>query len=160
MLLVLLRGFCKSKIHHQMGRFKCKSKKKQRKQTKLHFKWTMLPLNQFVIAHYSYWNSIKCLFTNTFHVWLYNAQFCMWLCCSYHNLWIKWSSNFFSFYVCYLTFFLLAINHIKKEKNKNTDNFIIILQEFIAVSQLNASVQGKILCFTGPPGLWCAYMYL
>ena len=31
--------------------------------------------------------------------------------------------------------------------------FVIILQEFIAVSQLNASVQGKILCFTGPPGL-------
>ena len=30
---------------------------------------------------------------------------------------------------------------------------VIILQEFIAVSQLNASVQGKILCFTGPPGL-------
>lgn len=26
------------------------------------------------------------------------------------------------------------------------------LQEFIAVNQLNKSVQGKILCFTGPPG--------
>ena len=27
-------------------------------------------------------------------------------------------------------------------------------QEFIAVSQLNKAVQGKILCFTGPPGGW------
>ena len=27
------------------------------------------------------------------------------------------------------------------------------LQEFIAVSHLNNSVQGKILCFTGPPGV-------
>ena len=26
-------------------------------------------------------------------------------------------------------------------------------QEFIAVSQLNKTVQGKILCFTGPPGV-------
>ena len=26
-------------------------------------------------------------------------------------------------------------------------------QEFIAVSHLNNSVQGKILCFTGPPGV-------
>lgn len=26
-------------------------------------------------------------------------------------------------------------------------------QEFIAVNQLNNSVQGKILCFTGPPGV-------
>ena len=29
----------------------------------------------------------------------------------------------------------------------------ISLQEFIAVSHLNNSVQGKILCFTGPPGV-------
>lgn len=29
---------------------------------------------------------------------------------------------------------------------------LLALQEFIAVSQLNKSVQGKILCFTGPPG--------
>ena len=27
-----------------------------------------------------------------------------------------------------------------------------LFQEFIAVSQLNKSVQGKILCFVGPPG--------
>ena len=31
--------------------------------------------------------------------------------------------------------------------------FYISLQEFIAVSHLNNSVQGKILCFTGPPGV-------
>ncbi len=30
---------------------------------------------------------------------------------------------------------------------------LFIYQEFIAVSQLNKSVQGKILCFTGPPGV-------
>ena len=30
---------------------------------------------------------------------------------------------------------------------------IFLLQEFIAVSHLNNSVQGKILCFTGPPGV-------
>ena len=28
-----------------------------------------------------------------------------------------------------------------------------ILQEFIAVSQLKGSTQGKILCFYGPPGV-------
>ena len=33
-------------------------------------------------------------------------------------------------------------------------NFLCIsLKEFIAVGQLSGSVQGKILCFTGPPGL-------
>ena len=31
--------------------------------------------------------------------------------------------------------------------------FVYSLQEFIAVSHLNNSVQGKILCFTGPPGV-------
>ena len=30
---------------------------------------------------------------------------------------------------------------------------IFILQEFIAVSQIKKSTQGKILCFYGPPGV-------
>lgn len=36
-----------------------------------------------------------------------------------------------------------------------TGHFLIshILQEFIAVGQLRGSMQGKILCFTGPPGI-------
>ncbi len=29
----------------------------------------------------------------------------------------------------------------------------LCVQEFIAVNQLNNSAQGKILCFTGPPGV-------
>ena len=33
------------------------------------------------------------------------------------------------------------------------DNTFVILQEFIAVSKLKQSTQGKILCFHGPPGV-------
>lgn len=31
--------------------------------------------------------------------------------------------------------------------------FLSVMQEFIAVSQLRGSTQGKILCFYGPPGV-------
>ena len=33
------------------------------------------------------------------------------------------------------------------------DMYYLSLQEFIAVSQLKGSTQGKILCFYGPPGV-------
>lgn len=87
------------------------------------------------------------------------------LLCRYQPYLAQQSSNFFylgssflqnvvlvpthAFLVC-LFFFLLSVNFICIHVSIF---YIHLLQEFIAVSHLNNSVQGKILCFTGPPGV-------
>ena len=50
------------------------------------------------------------------------------------------------------TFDLSRAKRILDEDHYRLTDIKDRILEFIAVSQLNSSVQGKILCFVGPPG--------
>ena len=50
------------------------------------------------------------------------------------------------------TFDLSRAKRILDEDHYGLTDIKDRILEFIAVSQLNSSVQGKILCFVGPPG--------
>ena len=50
------------------------------------------------------------------------------------------------------TFDLSRAKQILDENHYRLTDIKDRILEFIAVSQLNSSVQGKILCFVGPPG--------